>query len=278
MYDREYQSVDSTGLVMAASPQADVMPMATIDEPPARTGKSGELEGGICIRRSALVDSDDGEDEEQAGDWSRPEVETALRARMAELYGPVSVASGEMVVSVSDADGGSDDRSDGQQEFEFRLFGGMAQKIVLRENEGMGDGAFVKLRDPRVFALPPAEGQRKEGFEHMAVTGEEVFQRSRRRAWGLEVPWRVKVIGKRIPLAVMNITAIKVGQEKTGRKKTKPNKKGRILLRERAKKEDEIARRTKIEENSREEAEREKKSRKNREKKLKKRAKEKQTK
>ena len=246
------------------SPQADVMPIETIDKPYLQTA---QMEEWISVRRSALVN-----DHGKAQDELEPEVEKALKARLAELFGPLPPLSPGLP---SDAD----HRVEDEHEFEFRMFSGGAHKIVLCEDEGMGDGAFVNLRDPRIFAVPRAVGQRKAEFDQTAMSGEDVLDGAKRRAWGLEVPWRVKVlkiIGS--PTSqIMNIT-VKMVQENTSGRRTKPNKKRRIILRENAKKAEELARRTKLEEQNKEEADKEKRSRKNREKKLKKRAKEKASK
>ncbi len=114
-----------------------------------------------------------------------------------------------------------------------------------------------------------------------------------KRAWGLEVPWRVRTIrvtslpkpskSKSKPAGTASeiasevrldaVIGVEVSEE--GKKKTKPSKKRRIILREKARKRSaaEEARR-KIAE-SKEEAEREKKTRRNREKKVKRKMKEK---
>ena len=244
-----------------SSPQADVMPMEASNGLSLRTG---DMKEGVCVRRSALVDNDG-----MAQDELEPGVEKAMRARLAELVGPLPALSPG---PLSDADHENGD----EQEFEFRMFSGGAHKIVLREDEGMGDGAFVNLRDPRIFAVPPAVGQRKAEFDHTAMTGEEVMEGSRRRAWGLEVPWRVtvlKVTGS--PTSQVTNIVVNVARENATGKKTKHNKKRRIILRERAKKAEELARCAMLEKQNREEADKEKRSRKNREKKLKKRAKDK---
>jgi len=248
-----------------SGPQADVMLIPMGDEPGPWIEKTEE---GICVSRNALVD-----DGGKAQDELDPEVEKALRTRLAELFEPLQLVFPEVMMSDENL------RNEDDQEFEFRMFSGGVHRIVLREDEGMGDGAFVKLRDPRTFVVPRAVGQRKAEFENSAMTGEEVLERSGRRAWGLEVPWRVKIL-KVTESRTSQTTHImvKVEPQYTAGKKTKPNKKRRILLRDRTKKAEEKARLTKLEEQNREEAEREKKSRKNREKKLKKRAKEKASK
>ncbi|KAG9242006.1 hypothetical protein BJ878DRAFT_193747 [Calycina marina] len=200
------------------------------------------------------------------------EDENEMRLQLMKLCGSLEFKS---ATRLSDADH-EDIRNADEQAFEFRMFSGMAHKILLREEEGMGGGAFVKLRDPRIFAVPRAGGQRKWDLQQAAISGDEVLEYSKRRAWGLEVPWRVKVV--RLPgegVSQGANIALSLQQQATSGKKTKPNKRLRILLRQRKKREDRLVLQAKLEAIRREEAEREKKSRKNRGKKLKKRAKEK---
>lgn len=159
--------------------------------------------------------------------------------------------------------------------------------MVLTEEVVRGDGGFVKMKDPRVWFVPKAEGERWRELESVATSGEEVQEAANRRAWGLEVPWRVTVL-KVSKKSIQDIVyesgegpgLVLEGDDSTARKK-KPGKKKRIILRERKKKSDEIAEkmriekeRKKIEDERKGENEKEKRARKNREKKLKRRAKE----
>jgi hypothetical protein len=150
--------------------------------------------------------------------------------------------------------------------------GGGAQQVVIRE-EDEGDGGFLGGRDPRVFIVGRAEGERRAGFASAAVTGEDVLEWRRRRAWGLEVPWRVMVVrtwGRVVGGGRQGGEV--VGAE--GRRK-RPGKKRRIELRGRRKKGAEAAERRRREGEEREAAEREKRTRRNREKKVKRKIKEK---
>ncbi|KIM96016.1 hypothetical protein OIDMADRAFT_148537 [Oidiodendron maius Zn] len=165
-----------------------------------------------------------------------------------------------------------------EEDFAFRLFASEpARQIVIRE-EDAGTGAFVGTRDPRVFILGRAEGERKRGFESVAISGEEVLRRKGMRAWGLEVPWRV--------LVVRNGSSMKgtKGSGTSGEdwkvrdikgKKKRAGKKRRILIRVRKRKGEEEKERKRREEAERGEREREKRTKKNREKKVKRKMKEK---
>ena len=176
-----------------------------------------------------------------------------------------------------------------EQEFEFRLFSGTAlgqasndenaqtQKITLvDEDEDIGGGGFVvRERSRGYYFAQPAEGERKTGIHSMAMSGEEVLDRARKRAWGLEVPWRVRVLssekenGKR----VKQVVGVEVRQDDAKRKR--PGKKRRIVLRERKKSREEMLEKKKAEMIKKEEADREKRTRRNREKKVKRKMKEK---
>lgn len=126
--------------------------------------------------------------------------------------------------------------------------------------------------------MGPVEGEARRRIEAAARSGEEVLRLSAGRAWGLEVPWRVKVLRvvgqKAVAGGDIRVETVDADVDGVG-KRTKPGKKRRILLRERKKKVDAVAEQRRRETESKEMTEREKKSRRNREKKLKRRAKEK---
>jgi hypothetical protein len=152
------------------------------------------------------------------------------------------------------------------------------QKILLRDDVIRGEGGLAKTRDPRIWFVPKAEGERRVALESVAVGGEEVREAASARAWGLEVPWRVKVIkvsGKPSRPVVGEaeervMLGVEIGDTTA---KRKPGKKRRILLREKKKKLDELAEQKRIEKEKKEESEKEKRTRKNRERKLKRRLK-----
>jgi len=239
-----------------------------------------------------------------------------LASHFAALYGdlnlepskPVSISNGtNPEPSASQPQPEPEDDQGEEQAYEFRLFSTPStttatnpnptvQKIILNDDEeDTGTGAFIHPRRPQSYYLhTPASGALKAEYEAAAVSGETVLAWREKRAWGLEVPWRVRTItvtsslpkpskSTSKPAGTASETAsqarqgavvgIEVSEE--GKKKTKPSKKRRILLREKARKRSaaEEARR-KIAQ-SKEEAEREKKTRRNREKKVKRKMKEK---
>jgi len=153
----------------------------------------------------------------------------------------------------------------------------------------------TRERDRGFYIAEPATGERKEGFALAAVSGEEVLRLARRRAWGLEVPWRVRAIrvasvAKLKADACSNLAlrtghSVQYGQGEVevevdpGEKgKGKPGKKRRIILRERQRKVVQREEAKRKERESKEEAEREKRTRRNREKKVKRKMKEKASK
>jgi hypothetical protein len=142
----------------------------------------------------------------------------------------------------------------------------------------------VRLKDPRQFVVGKAVGDRKIRIEQAAVSGEEILKQAKKRAWGLEVPWRVKVIkvvGKQKSGVHDGVTVGKpngagLTEEEAGQiRKKRPSKKRRILLRGRKRAKDEMTEKRRVEKESKEEAEREKRTRRNREKKVKRKLKEK---
>lgn len=222
-----------------------------------------------------------------------PELEAQLRARLASIYGPLSVLTSQATPNEykeSAEINGEDGASEGQaeQEFEFRLFstapgtsgnegGGAAQTILLvNEDQDVGDGAFVvRERNRGYYFAEKAHGEKQLGFNIMALSGEEVLSRAKRRAWGLEVPWRVsvlKVVEKKGTREAVELVGID-GEGDLKRKR--PGKKRRILLRERKKSREKLQEQKKAEKEKKEEAEREKRTRRNREKKVKRKMKEK---
>lgn len=179
-----------------------------------------------------------------------------------------------------------------EQEYEFRLFSApvkeftdeaksITQKIVLdAEQEDVnilgetiirGNGAFISgSKDPRVWTTPKAEGERLVQLQFAAVTGENVLRDSARRNWGLEVPWRVKIIKqKSVPSPGLSGKLSSIAIEDSQKKRKKPGKKRRVVLRMRVKRIEEEKTRKEKESNEKEEAEKERRTKKNREKKLK---------
>ena len=176
-------------------------------------------------------------------------------------------------------------------EFEFRLFSTSApQKIVLpskEEEEGAGE-TVIADRPISYYIRGELTPEQQEQFRAAAVTSQDILNWAKQRAWGLEVPWRVKRIvvtvkGKKAEgVAAATHQHGQVQQQEDGgeqkKKKKRLGKKGRIAMRikERARKEKEEAEQK--QKMTREEHLKEKKKRLNREKKLKRRQKEKEKK
>jgi hypothetical protein len=201
----------------------------------------------------------------------------AYHARLARIYG----APAEPPLAATSRDTSPEPEQEEQEEEEvaFRLFGGGgARQIVIRE-EDAGEGGFLG-RDPRVWVVGRAEGERRVGIEGCAVEGEEVRRGVRRRAWGLEVPWRVLVVkggrekGERNKDGNKGVGLSVEGDVVEGMRK-KPGKKRRIELRMKKRRAEEEKERKMKEGREKEEAEREKRTRRNREKKVKRKMKEK---
>ncbi|PBP21095.1 hypothetical protein BUE80_DR008040 [Diplocarpon rosae] len=197
-----------------------------------------------------------------------------------------------------------------EQEFEFALFAQdkaspSTHKIILsNDDETQGPGRILRPRPRAFYFAAPATGRAREQFEFAAVSGMDVLRKSRQRAWGLECQWRVRVL-RGPPIAKLRVADYRLGsagearadprsncisrlsegdvgadpdfplelQHNLNGARTRPNKKCRILLRERHRRKiaEEEARRMIAA--SKEEAEKEKRVRRNREKKVKRRLK-----
>lgn len=280
------------------------------------------------VRRSDLYTSRS--PSSSPGPAADPTLESALHSRLAALYGPIPIPSTDPAPSnptrtpkasaSADADvqpeqENPQESQEEPHEFEFRLFSApkysndndiQAQKIILASpSSEHGDGGFVtRERDRRFYIAEPATGERKQRFVFAAVSGEEVLNLARRRAWGLEVPWRVKAIrvtststSTSVPKSKSKVNAsldlhlhlasktghsLEYGQGEvliqvhpSEKGKRKPGKKRRIVLRERQRKVVQREEAKKRERERGEEAEREKRTRRNRVKKVKRKMKEK---
>ena len=219
-----------------------------------------------------------------------PELEAQLQARLASLFGSAFDTPAVLPHSNPPSNDNGNPRPDledeGQPlEFEFRLFSTgkndnvKPQKVVLEvEEEELGEGGFVvRDRDSKFYFAEKAVGEDKWRFESAALSGEEVLDLSSRRAWGLEVPWRVRVLktsgkSKGSGDATDQVVTVEVGDEP---KRKRPGKKRRVILRQREKRRDEMEEMKRREKELRDETEREKRTRRNREKKVKKKLKEK---
>lgn len=216
-----------------------------------------------------------------------PETEAQLKSRLAAIYGDVEIDN-EATNEVDEEPLGQNDKGEGNEEdeaFDFRLFstskneekkkeGASVQRIILNDEQVLGDGAFVRQRDPSFYIREKATGERKQEIESVAVSGEDVLRGKERRNWGCEVPWRVTVIRAS---RLENGAIVQHPDAESGAdgKKKKPGKKRRIMLRIRMKKKVEATEKKKAEAEAKEAALREKKTRRNREKKVKRKMKEK---
>ena len=84
----------------------------------------------------------------------------------------------------------------------------------------------------------PATGRRKSEFEEAAVSTETVRRGREQRAWALEKPWRVTVVrtgsapvSQSAPALTAKPIGVKAAEGDGKTKRTKPNKKQRIVVR-----------------------------------------------
>lgn len=217
----------------------------------------------------------------------------------------------------------------GEEEFEFRLFStsktnnssnnnDAPARVVLAasddEDAAQGEGGFVAPRRPASYYVAgAATPEQLRRYRCSAVAGEDVLVGARKRAWGLERPWRViKITASGQVLASpysprQQGTGLGLQRNKRGatdggaaataavgsgeddvapdgddravdRKRKRPGKKRRIATRIKAKAEKERREAEEKHKMSKEEHLAEKKKRLNREKKLKRRAKEREAK
>ncbi|KAI0431829.1 hypothetical protein F5Y09DRAFT_303529 [Xylaria sp. FL1042] len=173
-----------------------------------------------------------------------------------------------------------------EKAFAFRLFRDEAptHTVILTPDEdpaAQGEGGFVVPSRPRshYIASAPSPGQVSE-YRSVAVTAEYLLSDAKKRRWGLEKSWRVIHITPDSSHAVSSkpVSGFEdsAGQEK--KKRTRPGKKHRILLRVREKEKREREEATKKLALDKEQHLQEKKKRLNRERKLKRRQKEREKK
>lgn len=191
--------------------------------------------------------------------------------------------------------GGGDDEHKQEEEFEFRLFSTSSKtaapaKVILAasddEDAPQGEGGFtVPVRPASYYLAGDVTPEQLERYRWAAVAGEDIILGARKRAWGLERPWRVvRLTVPKKSLAGLPTTAQATlihsseGGEPPAPKRKRPGKKRRIASRTKAKAEKEKREAEDKFKMSKEEHLKEKKKRLNREKKLKRRAKEKEKK
>ncbi|ODA84049.1 hypothetical protein RJ55_02567 [Drechmeria coniospora] len=182
------------------------------------------------------------------------------------------------------SDVGNQDETVG--EFEFRLFSsaaGAAPKVILDDHlAAQGEGGLVHQRPESYYLVTSVTSALRQEYACVAVSGEDVHERSQTRFWGCEVPWKVTKIsstrrGKARQRASNNDEP--EGDEATGaRKRKRPGKKTRIAQRNKERARKVTAEAVKMQQMEKEEHIKDKKKRLNRLKKLRKRAKEKEKK
>ncbi|CCD34936.1 hypothetical protein BofuT4_P021720.1 [Botrytis cinerea T4] len=213
-----------------------------------------------------------------------PDVSARFHDQLTSLYGPISLQSCAIENTLTfelmnDAPHSPplEDVQDQAEEFDFRLFSNVTEgKIVLKE-EAVDKGIFVvQERDKSYYFTGPIEGQRKEEYAIAAISGEDVLEGRGKRYWGLEVPWRVRVVKIGVGgQKKLGSNGLVVRNGSNGEKKRKLGKKMRILTRERRRTIEAQEQAMTREKESKEEADKERRARKNREKKVKRKAKEK---
>lgn len=258
------------------------------------------------VRRDELYGSSSEEEgHSQADAEEDAEVRAKLNERLSSLLGldlSVPAPASEEVLP-QDVGGAADQEvkpEDEEEEFEFRLFSTSSKtaapvKVILTasDDEGadLGDGAFTVPERPSsyYFAGEPTPEQ-IQMYRQSALAGEDILLGARKRAWGLERPWRMIRIGggsaKSVRTAslsvkgssaVMKITAATTNEDEKLKRK-RPGKKRRIATRIKTKAEKEKREAAEMQKMTKEEHLKEKKKRLNREKKLKRRAKEREQK
>ncbi|KFY62419.1 hypothetical protein V496_04616 [Pseudogymnoascus sp. VKM F-4515 (FW-2607)] len=217
-----------------------------------------DLPNAKRVRRDDLYNSDDGnEDAASPIDDSRAR---HLQDQLAQLYGPITIPSPDAVApGATEASVDAPPAEAEDEAFEFRLFApttieatsitdpssttkvAPTQRIILSnsDDEDQGDGAFtIPHRRLSWYIAAPATGTRKAEFEEAAVSSDTVRRERQQRAWALEKPWRVTIIRTGSTSISQSATAVKAkkigvradeGDRKM--KKTKPNKKQRIVVR-----------------------------------------------
>ncbi|KAI1283420.1 hypothetical protein F5Y07DRAFT_394332 [Xylaria sp. FL0933] len=173
-----------------------------------------------------------------------------------------------------------------EEAFAFRLFRDEAptHTVVLtpdKDPAAQGEGGFVVPSRPRshYIASAPSPGQTSK-YRSVAVTAEYLLADAKKRRWGLEKPWRVIHITSDSSRAVSGklIPGSDESTEQQKKKRTRPGKKHRILLRVREKEKREREEAAKKLALDKEQHLQDKKKRLNRERKLKRRQKEREKK
>ncbi|KAK5627085.1 hypothetical protein RRF57_002800 [Xylaria bambusicola] len=260
--------------------------------PPVRTAKQPS-DARLSVRREDINDSASNAASSDGEGSHNPQVESALRARLnAQLSGILNLnftagskAQRQQAGQAKDED--QQEASKEEEAFAFRLFRDEAptHTVVLTHDEDpavQGAGGFVVPSRPRSHYVASAPSHEKETeYRSVAVSAEYLLADAKKRRWGLEKPWRVVHIksdsSSTVPSNSMSKSDEPVAQLKE-KKRTRPGKKHRLLLRVREKEKREREEAAKKSAHDKEQHLQEKKKRLNRERKLKRRQKEREKK
>lgn len=174
-------------------------------------------------------------------------------------------------------EGGEDD----DEVYAFRLFStaGPAPQVVLENMNRVVEGKMIRGRPLSYYLVTELSPEKKQQFEMAAVSGEDVIERSKVRAWGLELPWRVTTIKTTRKIAIKRgrggAEAVAHVEDDQPAKRKRPGKKRRTAMRIKARAEAQAEEAAKQKRAEKEEHVKDKKKRMNRLKKLRRRAKKK---
>lgn len=150
-----------------------------------------------------------------------------------EQAGPAAGENGDEAVETEE-----DERP---ETFEFRLFGARkpATTVVLEKDRPFkpGEGGIVARRPTSFYFSRPSQREREE-YASVLVTWEQIMEKSRQRAWGLEKPWKtiasITVSDGRSNGGQKGSATVAAG-DGDGKKRTRkrPGKKSRIASRKR---------------------------------------------
>ncbi|KAJ4389206.1 hypothetical protein N0V93_006669 [Gnomoniopsis smithogilvyi] len=264
-----------------------------------------EVPNAKRVRRDELYGSSSEAEEghSQADAEDDAEVRAKLNERLSRLLGLdlglslAAQASEQPAEPPQEAGPDEEGEEKADAEFEFRLFSTTSKaaapaKVVLDasddEDADLGEGAFTVPERPSsyYFAGEPTPEQ-LQMYRQSALAGDDIVLGARKRAWGLERPWRIIRIGgparslQTPSVKGLNVkvrTATPIVEEVDQQKRKRPGKKRRIATRIKAKAEKEKREAAERQKMTKEEHLKEKKKRLNREKKLKRRAKEREQK
>ncbi|KAL7925359.1 hypothetical protein ACQKWADRAFT_283794 [Trichoderma austrokoningii] len=170
-------------------------------------------------------------------------------------------------------EGGEDD----DEVYAFRLFSaaGPAPQVVLENTNRVVEGKIIRGRPLSYYLATDLSPEKRQQYEMAAVSGEDVIERSKGRAWGLELPWRVQTIKVTRKAGRRDRESMAHVEDDQPAKRKRPGKKRRTAMRIKARAEAQAAEAAKQKMAEKEEHVKDKKKRLNRLKKLRRRAKKK---